>query len=126
LPHDSIVENAIAAAGGLSEAADPDAINLAQPVAAGERVYVPPEQGNLEVDGDEGPHTDPANGGLIPINRALEPELEDLPGIGPSLAAAIVKYRDQHGPFASIDALLSVPGIGPAKLEAIRDLITVD
>ncbi len=48
-----------------------------------------------------------------------------LPGIGPSLAQKIVDYRDQHGPFQRVEDLLDVPGIGPAKLEAVKDLVLV-
>ena len=50
---------------------------------------------------------------------------DELPGIGPSTAAAIVAHREQHGPFSSIDGLANVRGIGPAKLEALRGLVTL-
>ena len=59
----------------------------------------------------------------IDINRATATELEDLPGVGPILAARIVAYRDLHGPFAVIEDLLDVGGIGEAKLAAMRDSI---
>jgi competence protein ComEA len=48
-----------------------------------------------------------------------------LPGVGPATAAAIVAQRERHGPFHSIDDLLDVRGIGAAKLDAFRDLVTV-
>ncbi len=51
-------------------------------------------------------------------------QLETLPGVGPSTAAAIIAHRDEHGPFPSVAALDDVTGIGPAKLEALRDLVT--
>ena len=51
--------------------------------------------------------------------------LDALPGVGPATAAAIVAYRDEHGPFGSVDDVGKVHGIGPAKLDAIRDLVTV-
>jgi competence protein ComEA len=51
-------------------------------------------------------------------------ELETLPGIGPATAAAIVEHRERFGPFASVDDLDQVSGIGPAKLDALRDLVT--
>jgi competence protein ComEA len=57
------------------------------------------------------------------LNRATAAELDLLPGIGPSLANAIVEYRQTHGPFDTVDQLLDVPGIGPSKLAAIRDLV---
>ncbi len=64
-------------------------------------------------------------GGLVDLNRATTADLDTLPGIGPSLAAAIVSYRDKHGRFRQVEDLNQVPGIGAAKLEAIRSLVTV-
>jgi competence protein ComEA len=61
----------------------------------------------------------------LDLNSATASELEELPGIGPKLARAIVAYREEHDPFRSVDDLLRVPGIGPATLERIRDLVTV-
>jgi competence protein ComEA len=68
-----------------------------------------------------------AAGGTAPVdvNTATAAELETLPRIGPATAAAIVEQRQQNGPFASVDDLDAVPGIGTAKLDAIRDLVTV-
>ena len=63
--------------------------------------------------------------GKININTAGVAELNSLSGIGPAKAQAIVDYRDQNGPFQTIDDLLNVPGIGPKILESIRDQITV-
>ncbi|MGZ8613255.1 MAG: ComEA family DNA-binding protein [Actinomycetota bacterium] len=63
--------------------------------------------------------------GLININTAGAAEFETLSGIGEVLAAAIVDYRTDNGPFASVDDLESVSGIGPATLEEIRDQVTV-
>ena len=57
--------------------------------------------------------------------RPRAAELEELPGVGPATATAIVEHRDEHGPFASVDDLTDVRGIGPAKLDAIRDLVRV-
>jgi len=63
--------------------------------------------------------------GKLNLNRATAKELEALPGIGPALAARIVAYREEHGPFAALDDLLRVPGIGPKTLDRLRDLVTV-
>lgn len=125
LPIGSIAEAAVAAAGGFTDKADPDALNLAEPLSEGQRVFVPGGVSTEQalVGSDLGNSS--AGVGLIPINRAMEPELENLPGIGPSLATAIVDYRRDHGEFTSVEELLFVPGIGPAKLEGIRDLITL-
>lgn len=68
----------------------------------------------------------PDAGLLININTANAVELETLPGIGPKTAEAIIAHRTEHGPFATIDALTDVKGIGPATLEKLRALITTD
>jgi competence protein ComEA len=59
------------------------------------------------------------------LNRADATQLQDLPGVGPVLAERIVAHRDANGPFQTVEDLLDVPGIGEAKLAAIRDLVTV-
>ncbi|MCS7239956.1 MAG: helix-hairpin-helix domain-containing protein [Candidatus Bipolaricaulota bacterium] len=61
----------------------------------------------------------------LDLNRATAAQLEKLPGIGPVLAARIVSWRETHGPFRTIEDLLSVPGIGPKLLESLRDKVTV-
>ena len=66
-----------------------------------------------------------AGGGPVDLNTAGVDELDALPGVGPATAAAIVAHRDSQGPFASVDELLDVRGIGPAKLDALRPLVTV-
>jgi competence protein ComEA len=121
------VADAVAAAGGLAPQADPARINLAAPVVDGERVYV------LAVGEQEPPVAlgsppasagDPGSG-PVDLNTADAAALESLPGIGPSTAAAILQHRAEVGAFTSVDQLLDVPGIGEAKLEALRDLVTV-
>jgi competence protein ComEA len=62
---------------------------------------------------------------LIDINTASAAELEELPGIGPTTAQKIVEYREQNGPFISIEDIINVSGIGPGTYERIKDLITV-
>ncbi len=61
----------------------------------------------------------------ININTARAEELVALPGIGPSYAARIVKYREKNGPFKKIEDLLNVRGIGPKTFERIRDRLTL-
>ena len=63
--------------------------------------------------------------GPLDLNTATLEQLDALPGIGPATAQAILDQRDKVGRFASVDDLLDVRGIGPAKLDAIRDLVTV-
>ncbi len=126
LPGGSRTNAAVDAAGGPTAGADLDALNLASALTDGERVYVPAagEVVAPAVVGSPaaGPSTVP---GPVDINRASVEQLDDLPGIGPTTAAAIVAHREANGPFASVDQLEDVRGIGPAKLDAIRDLVTV-
>ena len=61
----------------------------------------------------------------VNFNTATVAELDTLPGIGPATAAAIIRERDAHGPFRSVDDLERVKGIGPAKLEQLHDHVTV-
>jgi competence protein ComEA len=62
----------------------------------------------------------------ININTATQAELEALPEIGPKTAENIINYRNEHGPFQSIDEIDNVDGIGPVTLEKIKDLITLN
>jgi len=128
------VHDAIEAAGGPTDDADLDGLNLAAPVTDGQRVYVPVAG---EVDPASVPaggagaraagstHTDDGAAAPVDLNVAAAEVLETLPGIGPATATAIVDDRDRHGPFASVEELERVPGIGPAKLAAVVDLVTV-
>ncbi len=119
------VIDAIRAAGGPRKGANLDALNLAAPLADGAQVLVPREAAPAAPG--SAPPTGAAGGpaGLVNVNTATEAELETLPGIGPVLAAAIVRYRAEHGPFTSVEQLEEVSGIGPATLAEIRDLVTV-
>ncbi|AMD88176.1 competence protein ComEA [Actinomyces radicidentis] len=131
------VDDAIDAVGGLLEDADPDQLNLARVLTDGEQVRVPHvgedasawAQGSGTTGGASGTAGTGGNGaggsGLVDVNTADATALEDLPGIGPALAERIVAYREEHGPFGSVDDLTDVPGIGAAKLEALRDSATV-
>jgi comEA protein len=68
---------------------------------------------------------DRASTHLVDINTASAAELDQLPGIGPAYAQNILDYRKRIGRFTSVEQLLNVPGIGPKRLAAIRDLVTV-
>jgi comEA protein len=71
------------------------------------------------------PTTTPHTGGLIDLNTADAKTLETLPGIGPSKSAAIIQYREQNGPFPTVDALTNVKGIGVKTVAKFRDKVTV-
>jgi competence protein ComEA len=121
------VADAIDAAGGARARADLGALNLAEPVADGTKVYVP-RRGESEA----GPvaTSTPVPGAsptpaAISINTADQAALETIPGIGPVTAAAILHYREEAGGFSSIDELLEVTGIGPVTLESMRPYVTL-
>lgn len=136
LPAGSRVADAIEAAGSALEDADTSLINLARILVDGEQMCVPyqgeqvPDTGAGAagtVDGSGGTSSggaegaaDSSAGGLVNINTADAAALETLPGIGPALAQRIVEHREAHGPFAAVDDLTDVPGVGPAKLKALR------
>lgn len=82
----------------------------------------PEAEGAVELSRGEG--TAPA--GAVELNSAAQQELDLLPGIGPAKAAAILEYREQHGPFLEPDGLLEVPGIGETLFGDIADYICVD
>ena len=131
VPPGSRVSALLAAAGGPAPDADLDRVNLAATVADGERVWFPRLGEEAEppvVAGAGGGGTSGGQGGapaLVDLNVASAEELDTLPGVGPATAAAILEHRSTHGPFTSVEDLLDVPGIGEAKLEQLRDLVTV-
>ncbi|MFN2292738.1 MAG: helix-hairpin-helix domain-containing protein [Anaerolineae bacterium] len=120
----SIVKDALLAAGGAAEDADLDSVNLALPLADGQHIYVPRM-------GEESPPPPvsagrPASPAKVNINLADVTSLESLPGIGPSLAQRIVEYRQTNGRFALIEDIMEVSGIGPATFDKIQELITTE
>jgi competence protein ComEA len=120
------VIDAIDAAGGARPGADLAALNLAAPLTDGTQILVPKSGPAPAGGGTTIPGTGDAGGGaLVNVNTASATELETLDGIGEVIAAAIVDYRTQNGPFTSVDQLEDVSGIGPSTLEAIRDAVTV-
>lgn len=123
----SIVQDAVEAAGGPSSEADLDCINLAVELDDQQQVHVP-RQGEMSqpppLSGGES-ESKGAAGTLVDINTATVAELETLPRIGPAIAQRIVEYRETNGPFASIENIQDVPGIGPATFEGLEELITV-
>lgn len=119
LPAGSRVADAVAAAGGFTDAADTTSVNLARVLDDGEQLVVM-AQGS---DGQAQPGV--AADGRININSATASELEELPRIGPALAERIVQWREENGRFAQVEDLLLVPGIGEKMLEQLRDLVRV-
>jgi competence protein ComEA len=126
LPAGSRVVDAIDAAGGLAPDADGARVNRAAPLADGQQVYVP-RAGEPMPAGVAGAGGGAASApsGPLDLNTADEVALDALPGIGPATARAIVDHRREIGRFTTVDQLLDVRGIGAAKLEQLRPLVTV-
>ena len=117
------VIDAIERAGGSLPKAELSLLNLAAPLTDGTQILVP--KTGPPVAGVPGGAAPGSASGLINVNTASATDLESLSGIGEVLAATIVEYRDQNGPFASVEDLMDVSGIGPATLDEIRDHVTV-
>jgi competence protein ComEA len=123
LPLNAIVKDAVLAAGGATDDADLDRINLATRLADQMQVYVP-RKGEAAVPISNGAAPGAATD-KININTASVAELDQLPGIGPSIAQAIIDYRTTNGPFQQIEDINHVKGIGDALFAKIKDQITV-
>lgn len=131
LPEDSRVMDAVDAAGGFVAEADKNSINLAKRVEDAQKLDIPfvagfvpdEEQGFVVIT--EGTPSPLAGEELVDINTASPEELDKLPGIGPTTAQKIIEYREVFGPFARIEDIVNVSGIGSATFENIEDLITV-
>ena len=137
LKYGSRINDGIVAAGGATSAANLDVINLATVLNEGEQIYVPkrgekphvitnrPQVGGAGGAGGAGGVAGAGGAAnsavpqLININLASVVELEQLPGVGPATAKAIVAYREKNGAFLKVEDLLKVRGIGPAKLSEI-------
>lgn len=122
LPSGSRVADAVEEAGGALPDADLDLLNLARPLVDGEQVLVGvpvPAGAGVTGSGSQG------TGGLVDINRADRALLETLPGIGAVIADNIVSYREEHGPFRSVDDLLNVDRIGDKILADLQPHVTV-
>jgi competence protein ComEA len=129
LAEGSRVTDLISAAGGPAADADLQAMALASRLTDGQRVQVP-HQGEVLPSTVTGAAPAGAAGATTPaapidLNSASETDLDALPGVGPMTARAIVAYREAHGPFSQVDDLTDVQGIGPARLDALRELVRV-
>ena len=125
------VYEALEAAGGVTESARPEFLNLAEPLTDGQRVYVPAEGESASPDeggsmtGGSGSGTGDAGSGLVNLNTASKEELMTLPGIGSSRADDILAYRQANGSFGSTEDLMKVSGIKEGVFEKLKGRITV-
>ena len=120
----SRVVDAIKAAGGITKVGDPSDLNQARIIADGEQIYVYAKSGTAT--NKKAPvKVKPKGSSLVLVNRASAKEFEALDGIGPVLASRIVSYRKANGPFATIEDLLKVPGIGEGTLSKFKNKLRV-
>ncbi|WP_280269276.1 ComEA family DNA-binding protein [Nocardia wallacei] len=141
LPSGSRVADALAVA-VAQDGADLGSLNLAQRLADGDQVVVgavapqpgPPRVGSVVIPGGQRPAAPGGTSGAaapsgpaarVDLNTATEAELDALPGVGPATALAILAWRTEHGRFTSVDQLAEVTGIGPTRLNRLRNLVTV-
>ncbi len=138
LPSGARIRDALAKAGGGRARADLDALNLAAKVSDGQQVLVArrgragaagaPTAAAAAAPGAASAAAGTGGAGAggasaaapVNVNQADATQLEALNGVGPAIAAKIVEWRTQNGPFKSVEDLAQVPGIGPKKLEAMR------
>lgn len=122
------VYDAVKTAGGFSQDADQNKINLAQKLIDGQYLYIP-KIGETTVSTitttPQDPTSPPTSNAKVNINIATQSELEEITGVGPSTAENIIKYRQENGNFSSIEDIQNVPGIGTGKFENMKDEIVV-
>ncbi len=126
------IVDAVNAAGGLTEFADTEVVNLAEHLTDGQHIHIPTKEIVLQE-----PSTTPTDtsdkktgsgknsGDIVNINTADETELQKIRGVGPAIAKRIVDYREQNGKFQTIDEIKKVRGIGEKTFEKMKDNITV-
>lgn len=118
------IADAVRRAGGATRKANLEAINLAAPLEDGLQVLVPRRVPIVAPAAREAPGGDAAVAqGPVHLNTATLEQLDGLPGVGPVTAQKILDYRQEHGPFVSVDDLDAVSGIGPARMEQLRELV---
>jgi competence protein ComEA len=128
LPEKSRVQDAIDAAGGLTRQADPGELNLAQLLSDGQQLVIGTTRdpaGEVRDQPGSGTGSGPVATGALDLNHANQSQLEELPGVGPVTAQAILTWRQQHGRFSRIEELQEVDGIGPKTYAQIAPHVRV-
>ena len=123
LPPGSRIYELVEAAGGLTESAAPESVNLAQELSDGQMINIPAE-GEMQDTSADGTETG-TDGDKVNINTASKELLMSLNGIGETKADSILSYREQNGPFDSLEDLMQVDGIGQGTFSKIKDKITI-
>lgn len=127
LPQGSRVVDAIEEAGGAQKGVDVTELNLARVLADGEQILVgvAPPGGVAAPAASAGGSSGATAPPMVNVNTATATQLEELPGVGPVTAAAIIEWRTEHGAFSAVDELLEVSGIGEATLAEIAPHVTL-
>jgi competence protein ComEA len=123
LPQGSRIADAVARAGGATGKAELAQVNLAAPLADGEQVVVPRRGAAGATAAPSAPGAGAGPSAPVQLSTATLEQLETLPGIGPVMGQKILDYRTKHGAFSSVDELDAVSGIGPKRLDQLRDLV---
>lgn len=124
--------DAVNAAGGLTDLADTEIINLAEPLVDGQHIHIPAKEiifQEIPAAENSAPNKSAKfaqNNSLININTADKDELTKLRGVGPVIADRILEYRQNNGAFETIEDIKKVKGIGPKTFEKMKDSITVN
>ena len=137
LKEEARIADAIESAGGATEEADLNKINLAYTLKDGQKIYIPnkEDEENIEyitegsgnnVSVENGDESEMKEKIKININTASQAELEELPGIGEAIASRIIEHREENGRFNKIEDLLNVKGIGDAKFAEIKEYVVVN
>jgi len=131
VPAGQRVNDAVRMAGGATARAELAGVNLAAKVEDGRQVIVPAQAAVAGAVASDAPSaasaaaSSGAGGAPLNLNTATEQQLDELDGVGPATARTIIAYRRQHGGFRSVSELDQVPGIGPKRLAALKDLLSV-
>ena len=111
-------------AGGLTEDADTDSINQAEEIYDGQKILIYSRSDNYTGTLSENIQQESSTG-KININYATSLELQEIPGVGPSIAQKIIEYREANGRFKSIEDIMNISGIGEKTFQSLKDYITV-
>ena len=129
LEYGSRISDAIEKAGGITETANINNVNLAYKLEDGQKIYIPNiNETEVEIvqEGEDGVVVDSSEDEeIININNATSTQLQNLQGIGETLAQNIIDYREENGRFKNIEELMNVPGIGEDKFNNIKEQIKV-
>lgn len=124
----SRIRDAIRLSGGITDEGDKNAVNLALKLQDEMVVYVPKigESESVAIPSNTSPGTSSnIENPLINLNTATSEELQQLDGVGPAKASAIISYREENGPFQKIEDLMNVSGIGQKSFDKLKESIRV-